>query len=177
MRDGSALAKWREMVRAQGGDDSWVADVASTANRHVAKFTYAVRSPRDGVISGFKPASEIGMVAVGLGAGRLLASDTVDPAAGVYMYVFCCTYVHIPLCEQSDNHRLLANRLHKIGARVTKGTEIATLYSNISLEACEGAAQRLLDCVLFADSEEDVSVPQLIRCVVDKNGVTDWKGY
>jgi hypothetical protein len=71
----------------------------------------------------------------------------------------------------------LANRHHKIGARVAKGTEIATLYSNISLEVCERAAQRLLDCVLFADSEESVIVPQLIRCVVDKNGVRDWKGY
>jgi hypothetical protein len=68
-------------------------------------------------------------------------------------------------------------RLHKIGSRVTKGTEIATLYSNISLEVCERAAQRLLDCVRFADSEEDVTVPQLIRCVVDKNGVTEWSGY
>lgn len=152
LRDGSALAKWREMVRAQGGDDTWVADVASTVGRHVAKFTLAVRSPRDGVISAFSPACEIGMVAVALGAGRLLASDAVDPAAGVYM-------------------------LHKIGSRVTKGTEIATLYSNISLEVCERAAQRLLDCVRFADSEEDVTVPQLIRCVVDKNGVTEWSGY
>ena len=72
-------------MRSQGGDDSWVADVASTQGRHVAKFTYAVRSPRDGIISAFSPACEIGMVAVGLGAGRLLASDTVDAAAGVYM--------------------------------------------------------------------------------------------
>jgi hypothetical protein len=69
------------------------------------------------------------------------------------------------------------HRLHKIGARVTKGTEIATLYSNISLEVCERAAQRLLDCVRFADSDQDVTVPQLIRCVVDKNGVADWTGY
>ena len=74
------------MVRAQGGDDSWVADIASTTGHHVAKFTHAVRAPRDGVISAFSPACEIGMVAVALGAGRLLASDTVDPAAGVYMY-------------------------------------------------------------------------------------------
>jgi hypothetical protein len=68
-------------------------------------------------------------------------------------------------------------RLHKIGSRVTEGTEIATLYSNISLEACERGAQRLLDCVRFADSEADVSIPQLIQCVVDKKGVTEWNGY
>jgi len=68
-------------------------------------------------------------------------------------------------------------RLQKIGARVTAGTEIATLHSNISMEVCERAAQRLLDCVRFADSEEDVAIPQLIRCVVDKNGVSDWNGY
>jgi len=69
------------------------------------------------------------------------------------------------------------HRLHKIGARVTKGTEIATLFSNISLEVCERAAQRLLDCVRFADTDQDITVPQLIRCVVDKNGVADWTGY
>ncbi len=85
LRDGSALAKWRDMVRAQGGVDTWVADIASTVGRHVAKFTYAVRSPRDGVISAFSPCCEIGMVAVALGVGRLLATDSVDPAAGVYM--------------------------------------------------------------------------------------------
>ena len=68
-------------------------------------------------------------------------------------------------------------RLQKIGARVTAGTEIATLHSNISMEVCERAAQRLLDWVRFADSEEDVAIPQLIRCVVDKNGVSDWNGY
>jgi thymidine phosphorylase len=162
------------MVRAQGGDDSWVADVASTAGRHVAKFTYAVRSPRDGFISGFSPCCEIGMVAVGLGAGRLLASDNVDPAAGVYMYVLLYTPLSV---AKINHHRFHVNRHHKIGARVTKGTEIATLYSNISSEVCERAARRLLDCVLFADSEESVIVPQLIRCVVDKNGVSDWKGY
>ena len=37
------------------------------------------------------------------------------------------------------------HRLHKIGAHVTKGTEIATLHSNISLEVCERAAQRFLE--------------------------------
>jgi hypothetical protein len=91
------------MVRAQGGDDSWVADVASTAGRHIAKFTYAVCSPRDGVISGFSPASEIGMVAVGLGAGRLLASDNVDPAAGVYMCVPLFTLLSFA-CQQSHHY-------------------------------------------------------------------------
>jgi hypothetical protein len=60
---------------------------------------------------------------------------------------------------------------------VTKGTEIATLFSNISLEVCERAAQRLLDCVRFEDADQVVTVPQLIRCVVDKNGVSDWNGY
>ena len=60
---------------------------------------------------------------------------------------------------------------------MTAGTEIATLYSNISMEVCERAAQRLLECVQFVDSEQDVTIPQLIRCVVDKNGVTYWNGY
>ncbi len=45
------------------------------------------------------------------------------------------------------------------------------------MEVCERAAQRLLECVQFVDSEKDVTIPQLIRCVVDKNGVTDWNGY
>ena len=91
----------------------------------------------------------------------------------------CNLFLFQVLFSSATLHSALpqTGRLHKIGSRVTKGTEIATLYSNISLEVCEQASQRLLDCVQFADSEEDVTVPQLIRCVVDKHGVTEWSGY
>ncbi len=92
--------------------------------------------------------------------------------------MFTCNFVLNSFSfQRTDAQRFPVDRLHKIGARVSKGTEIATLYSNISLEVCERAAQRLLDCVRFEDAEQDVTVPQLIRCVVDKHGVSDWNGY
>lgn len=76
--DGRALATWRRMVRAQGGDP----DAAlPTAREHEV-----VRADRDGVLVEQR-ALPFGIAAWRLGAGRARKEDPVQHAAGVELHV------------------------------------------------------------------------------------------
>jgi pyrimidine-nucleoside phosphorylase len=75
VRDGSALARYEQWIRAQGGDPAEEA-------LPVAPVVRVVESPRAGVVA------QLGAVAVGtaalrLGAGRAVKDDTIDHAVGV----------------------------------------------------------------------------------------------
>lgn len=99
--DGTALQKMREIVRAQGGDPR----VVDEPDRlELAPHRRIVRAPADGFVTDIDPL-ELGLVSVGLGAGRARAEDSVDPGAGI--------------------------RLHaKVGDRLERGAPVATLYSS-----------------------------------------------
>ena len=99
--NGSALAKLREMVNAQGGDSSWIEKPDSFPK---AEFSHDIVSKSDGYIS-FMNAQKIGTSSVVLGAGRESKDDSIDFAAGIIIH-------------------------KKTGDRVSKGDVIATLYSN-----------------------------------------------
>ena len=74
LANGSALAKYREMVSAQGGD----ADaVLPEATQHLA-----VRAERSGYVTRLD-AFAVGVAAWRLGAGRARKEDPVSPVAGV----------------------------------------------------------------------------------------------
>ena len=75
MTDGSALAKYEEWIRAQGGDPDLaalpVAPVVETVTAAETGFVHELR------------AREVALVALELGAGRHRAGDPVDHAVGV----------------------------------------------------------------------------------------------
>jgi len=76
--DGSALAKLREMVLAQGGDPGFIDDPdALPAAREVVPWG----AQRDGVISQVDT-EQVGEASCVLGVGRINVSDAVDPAVG-----------------------------------------------------------------------------------------------
>lgn len=79
--DGSALAKFKLMVTAQGGD-------LDAFSRVIAKpvFRYRIQAMRSGYVSAID-AERTGRVALALGAGRAKASDRIDPLAGVRLAV------------------------------------------------------------------------------------------
>lgn len=77
---GSAYEKFREFVRAQGGD----ADALE--NLPVSDEVREVRAARDGYVARFG-ALGVGRAALALGAGREKKGDAVDPGAGVEMLV------------------------------------------------------------------------------------------
>lgn len=78
IEDGTAWEKFVAMVEAQGGDSSSLDDFAAA---HAAPFIRDVAAPRAGTVRAVD-AGAIGRASLALGAGRRIASDTVDPAVG-----------------------------------------------------------------------------------------------
>lgn len=80
--DGSALEKLRVLVRAQGGDVSYVDDLSKFSK---AGLVEVVNAPRSGYISQVH-ARGVGEAAVALGAGRAKKSDSIDHAVGFIIH-------------------------------------------------------------------------------------------
>ncbi len=81
LADGSALAKFRAMVAAQGGDlDRFAALLAKPT------FKFRIQAMRSGFVAAID-AEKVARVALQLGAGREKAGDRIDPLAGVTLAV------------------------------------------------------------------------------------------
>ncbi len=98
---GSALAKFREMVSAQGGDPRVADDPAVLP---AASIKVPIASPSDGWVTGVD-ALGVALAALRLGAGRARAEDRIDAAVGV-------------------------GGLAKVGQRVQKGQPLCTIHAN-----------------------------------------------
>ncbi|RKO66799.1 pyrimidine-nucleoside phosphorylase [Desulfofundulus salinus] len=98
---GRALDKFREMVKAQGGDPR-VADEPDLLPE--ASYKEQVKAQEDRYVAAIH-AERIGRVAMLLGAGRKTREDTIDPAVGVVLH-------------------------KKVGDRVKVGDVLATLHVN-----------------------------------------------
>jgi len=81
LRQGSALAKFRLWIEAQGGDTRILEDATLLPR---ASMVTDVPSPHDGYIAAID-AREVGMAAVDLGAGRHRKEDAVDHAVGIVL--------------------------------------------------------------------------------------------
>src|SRR5699024_1974302 len=77
LADGSALASWKELVRAQGGDPD--APLPAAAEHRV------VTAPASGTLSRLD-AYRVGLAAWRLGAGRERKEDPVSAGAGVRLH-------------------------------------------------------------------------------------------
>jgi pyrimidine-nucleoside phosphorylase len=101
LQDGSAFAKFKQLVAAQGGD---VHVVENPDLLPKARLVETVPAPRSGYLAEVN-AREIGLAAVGLGAGRAQKSDPIDHAVGVIIR-------------------------HKVGDKVKKGEPLFVLHAN-----------------------------------------------
>jgi len=101
LADGSALAKFRQLVGAQGGDVSYVDDPAKLPR---AALVRVVDAPRSGSLSQVQ-ARSVGEASVALGAGRAQKGDPVDHAVGFVIH-------------------------HKVGDRVEKGEPLFTVHAS-----------------------------------------------
>lgn len=99
--DGSALAKFKQMIIAQGGDPNVVDDYTVMPQ---AKYKIAYQANRSGVVTKLT-ADEIGMAAMVLGGGRQQADDQLNYAVGIELH-------------------------KKLGDPVEAGETILTIYSN-----------------------------------------------
>ncbi len=80
--DGSALAVFRRVVAAQGGNPEVCERTAEVLPQ--AAHRVPVLAPRDGVIAAVD-AEDVGMAALVLGAGRRTKDDVIDPGAGIVL--------------------------------------------------------------------------------------------
>jgi pyrimidine-nucleoside phosphorylase len=102
IKDGSALNKFKAMVKAQGGDVSYIDNPSQFV---VSKHHEEVYADADGYV-GRIDCLEIGVAAMQLGAGRATKDDVIDPAAGIIV----------------DK---------KVGAKVSKGDKLADIYTDV----------------------------------------------
>ena len=117
IEDGTALARFVAMVKAQGGDESVILD---TNRFEKAKYTYEIKAKLDGVIQSMD-AEGIGIASVMLGAGRETKESDIDFSAGIVL-----------------------NK--KTGDIITSGDVIATLYANNEC-FFSGAEQRFMEAL------------------------------
>lgn len=81
LKDGSALAKFREWIAAQGGDVDFMDDLQAFID---APFKVVVKTDVSGYIHDLK-ALELGMTSLHLGAGRTTVDDSIDMKAGIVL--------------------------------------------------------------------------------------------
>lgn len=115
--DGSALAKFREFVKAQGGDPTVVEDQAVLPAAPVIRHLNAKQA---GYVAAL-PALQFGEAAMRLGAGRAAKDDVINPAVGLVLAV-------------------------KLGDRVTTGDMLVEIHaaSEQAADDCARALERVI---------------------------------
>lgn len=79
INDGSALNKFRQMIKAQNGNEKVISD---TSLLPAAKYTNEYRAVSGGYISAII-SDKLGMASMLLGAGRATKESSIDPGAGI----------------------------------------------------------------------------------------------
>ncbi len=122
LADGSALAKFRQIIEAQGGD----AGVIEAFDRlPTAAAGHSITTPRSGYVTQVN-AEDIGMAAVLLGAGRERLDSKIDHAVGIVVE-------------------------RKVGEQVEAGESLCTLYYNDE-RGLEEAVQMVEDAFHIASA-------------------------
>lgn len=101
IEDGSAFEKFKEMVKAQGGDVSYI---EHPEKFEVSKHVVEIRASKSGYIKQIE-ALRIGENAMRLGAGRETFDDVIDMSAGIVL-------------------------AKKVGDKVSSGDLLCTAYTN-----------------------------------------------
>jgi pyrimidine-nucleoside phosphorylase len=123
IRNGKALGKFEELIRAQGGDSSLV-----THPENFAKCTHSrdVLATQSGFVASIQ-AEQIGIAAMILGAGREKKEDIIDHSAGVYLH-------------------------KKTGDAVQAGDALATFFTNRA-EKINEASEKILQAYSLSTNE------------------------
>lgn len=135
IENGEAFNKLCLMVEAQGGDVSYIKDPDKF---EVSKNIIEIRSDFDGYIREIN-ALEIGISAMKLGAGRETLDDVIDMSAGIVL-------------------------ARKIGAKITKGDLLCTVYTNKSEEEYLPVLEEIKHAYVFTN--EEVEILPVIREII-----------
>lgn len=123
LNSGKAFDKFLEIVKAQGGDISYLKNPEKYPK---SKYHKQIKLMNEGYLS-FVNAYEIGMAAIDLGAGRLKKEDKIDPKAGI-IFNF------------------------KVGVKIRKADVIAEVFSD-SKEKIKLAENRILNAVRLSNKQ------------------------
>lgn len=123
IENGSALKKFCDLVKAQGGDESYIKDESKFP---LAKYKYEIKAEKDGYIS-LLEAEKIGNASCLLGAGRSVKDDKIDMLAGIVLSV-------------------------KVGDKISKNDTVMTLYSS-SEEKIKNALSTALSSIKISDKK------------------------
>lgn len=123
IENGSALKKFCDLVKAQGGDESYIKDESKFP---LAKYKYEIKAEKDGYIS-LLEAEKIGNASCLLGAGRSVKDDKIDTLAGIVLSV-------------------------KVGDKISKNDTVMTLYSS-SEEKIKNALSTALSSIKISDKK------------------------
>ncbi|WP_337871698.1 thymidine phosphorylase [Ignavibacterium sp.] len=123
LNSGKAFNKFLEIVKAQGGDISYLEDPEKYPKSNYHK---QIKLMNEGYLS-FVNTYEIGMAAIDLGAGRLKKEDKIDPKAGI-IFNF------------------------KVGDKIRKADVIAEVFSD-SKEKIKLAENRILKAVRLSNKQ------------------------
>lgn len=123
IKNGKGLDKFREFIKAQGGDSRVCDDISLLP---VAPVSYTLRAEKAGIITSMETA-KIGMASIALGAGRTYKDEVIDLSAGIIMH---CT----------------------LGDRVKEGDVIAELYAK-DIHKCHAGAYILNDAIEISEKE------------------------
>ncbi|MBP3323310.1 MAG: pyrimidine-nucleoside phosphorylase [Clostridia bacterium] len=91
IKNGSALKKLIEMVKAQGGDPFYI---ENTEKFPKTKYSVEIKAEKDGYITEMN-AETIGIAACEAGAGRETKEDVIDTSAGIILYKKTPSFVNI----------------------------------------------------------------------------------
>ena len=131
LADGSGLEKLRQLIRAQGGDESVCDHPEALADAPIVR---DVAAPRAGVIARMDT-TLLGYAAQELGAGRRQKTDQIDPRVGFIMR-----------CRVGDN--------------LSAGAPICTVYA-ANEDTFAGAQQMILRAVEIGDAPNAAFPPDL----------------
>ncbi len=112
IQNGKALEKFKQLVKRQGGDVSFIED---TNKFEKAKYIVPVVAEEKGTIQSLR-AEEVGKLSVYLGAGRLKKEDKIDSSVGIVLE-------------------------KKVGSKVEKGEILAYIHANEEEKANEAVTR------------------------------------
>jgi pyrimidine-nucleoside phosphorylase len=81
IENGSAINKFKQFIKAQGGDESFIDNTDKFAQ---AKYILPVKSIENGFVKKIH-AMDVGLAAMELGAGRASKEDIIDPSVGIVL--------------------------------------------------------------------------------------------
>lgn len=123
LNSGKAFDKFLEIVKAQGGDITYLKNPEKYSK---PRFHKKIKLINEGYLS-FVDTYEVGMAAIDLGAGRLKKEDKIDPKAGI-IFNF------------------------KIGDKISRDDAIAELFSD-SNEKIKLAEHRITNAIRLSDKK------------------------